>query len=512
MPLELIQYYKSDGSALMWSVMSPGDLDGDGHSELFAYEAAREKRVLVFSGGILPDITPVKIFHGLSPYYRWIPDINSDGYDDFAIRRAYDPDIGEVEIWFGGPDFLEKESHDLLMGSTNDTIEGLGFSTSSGDVNGDGWNDIVMSSINGWIYPYDGRFYIFYGGDILDTIVDEVISIYDLGDGYNNFWIGDGLGDINGDGLLDFGYTAIRPNCPGRMSIIFGSIPLDTLPDITFWDPWQGTNGEDFGLELEPLGDINDDGFDDFAVGGVSMWPCIYYGGNPFDTIPVILDGTSEGLSRGNRIANIGDINGDGRDDIGVGAPFSSMECGKVYIYTGSWDIIDTHVDLKLESYDAYPYCDLHFGESVGSAGDFNGDGIGDVAVSGQLYASGGITYVFVYAGDRSIQTTAADDQIDRDLPPMSSVLYQNYPNPFNSETIIRYSLAGRHDREVSLNIYNLLGEKVRTLKQGFEGGGVHSAKWDGTDDNGAVVSTGIYFSVFKSDGQATSKKMLLLK
>ena len=254
MPLELIQYYKSDGSALMWSVMSPGDLDGDGHSELFAYEAAREKRVLVFSGGILPDITPVKIFHGLSPYYRWIPDINSDGYDDFAIRRAYDPDIGEVEIWFGGPDFLEKESHDLLMGSTNDTIEGLGFSTSSGDVNGDGWNDIVMSSINGWIYPYDGRFYIFYGGDILDTIVDEVISIYDLGDGYNNFWIGDGLGDINGDGLLDFGYTAIRPNCPGRMSIIFGSIPLDTLPDITFWDPWQGTNGEDFGYKLEPLG------------------------------------------------------------------------------------------------------------------------------------------------------------------------------------------------------------------------------------------------------------------
>jgi len=242
------------------------------------------------------------------------------------------------------------------------------------------------------------------------------------------------------------------------------------------------------------------------------MWPCIYYGGNPFDTIPVILDGTSEGLSRGNRIANIGDINGDGRDDIGVGAPFSSMECGKVYIYTGSWDIIDTHVDLKLESYDAYPYCDLHFGESVGSAGDFNGDGIGDVAVSGQLYASGGITYVFVYAGDRSIQTTAADDQIDRDLPPMSSVLYQNYPNPFNSETIIRYSLAGHHDREVSLSIYNLLGEKVRTLKQGFEGGGVHSANWDGTDSYGIPVSTGIYFSVFKSDGQATSKKMLLLK
>jgi hypothetical protein len=61
MPLDLIAYFKSDvyGGALEWGLMSPGDLNGDGHSELFAAEAAKLKRLLVFSGGILPDTTPV---------------------------------------------------------------------------------------------------------------------------------------------------------------------------------------------------------------------------------------------------------------------------------------------------------------------------------------------------------------------------------------------------------------------------------------------------------------------
>jgi len=88
--------------------------------------------------------------------------------------------------------------------------------------------------------------------------------------------------------------------------------------------------------------------------------------------------------------------------------------------------------------------------------------------------------------------------------------LTQNYPNPFNPETIIKYSIP--KNSKVSLNIYNIKGQKVRTLIKDKLETGQHSVVWNGTDENNKSVSSGIYFYKLKVANFEKTKKMILLK
>jgi hypothetical protein len=98
------------------------------------------------------------------------------------------------------------------------------------------------------------------------------------------------------------------------------------------------------------------------------------------------------------------------------------------------------------------------------------------------------------------------------DAPSLPSVcqLLDNYPNPFNMETIISYVLSG--EAEVQLRIYNVLGERVRTLVDERQTSGPKKVSWDGKDDEGDDVTSGVYFYKLKADASVYSKKMLLLK
>ena len=85
-----------------------------------------------------------------------------------------------------------------------------------------------------------------------------------------------------------------------------------------------------------------------------------------------------------------------------------------------------------------------------------------------------------------------------------------NYPNPFNPITTINYSL--KENSKVSINIYNIKGQKVKTLvNETFESGN-HTVIWKGTNDNGKSVSSGIYFYKMKTDNHEETKKMILMK
>lgn len=95
------------------------------------------------------------------------------------------------------------------------------------------------------------------------------------------------------------------------------------------------------------------------------------------------------------------------------------------------------------------------------------------------------------------------------DLIPLNISL-ENYPNPFNPETTISYSIpvAG----VVTVDIYNLLGQKVRTLVDGHKEAGKHSVVWNGTNKNKESLSSGIYFYRMKSGKFSSTKKMILMK
>jgi hypothetical protein len=88
--------------------------------------------------------------------------------------------------------------------------------------------------------------------------------------------------------------------------------------------------------------------------------------------------------------------------------------------------------------------------------------------------------------------------------------LYQNYPNPFNSKTIIRYFL--RRDSEVNVTIYNILGQKVKNLVNCYQLSGHKSVIWDGTNQKGKGVASGVYFYRIRAGNFVQYKKMLLLK
>lgn len=95
-------------------------------------------------------------------------------------------------------------------------------------------------------------------------------------------------------------------------------------------------------------------------------------------------------------------------------------------------------------------------------------------------------------------------------LVPLDYVLEQNYPNPFNPETTIRYQL-GKRSRVV-VEIYNMLGGKIRTLVNENKNTGSHSVAWNGMNEAGRPVAGGVYFYRIKADEFTAAKKMVLIR
>ena len=95
-------------------------------------------------------------------------------------------------------------------------------------------------------------------------------------------------------------------------------------------------------------------------------------------------------------------------------------------------------------------------------------------------------------------------------LLPSDFGLSQNYPNPFNPQTVIEYAVP--KDSRVTIVIYNVLGQRVKILKDQWEQAGFRSVTWDGKDQKGEEVGTGIYFYKIQSDNFVKTKKMVLLK
>jgi hypothetical protein len=88
--------------------------------------------------------------------------------------------------------------------------------------------------------------------------------------------------------------------------------------------------------------------------------------------------------------------------------------------------------------------------------------------------------------------------------------LFQNYPNPFNLETLIKYALP--EESEVKIVVYNLLGQKVRVLVEDFQEPGYYTISWDGRNNKGEVVGSGIYFYRIQAGSFTKTAKMSLLK
>ncbi len=108
-----------------------------------------------------------------------------------------------------------------------------------------------------------------------------------------------------------------------------------------------------------------------------------------------------------------------------------------------------------------------------------------------------------------AVNPTAVQDY-GQTTPPKAYGLSQNYPNPFNPETEIRYALP--EGSYVRLEVFNLLGQKVATLADGPQEGGEFAVRWNGTDDTGLSLASGIYFCRLQAGEFSDTKKMIYLK
>lgn len=140
----------------------------------------------------------------------------------------------------------------------------------------------------------------------------------------------------------------------------------------------------------------------------------------------------------------------------------------------------------------------------------------GDVISSGEadlfsFICSGEMDLISVEAVDSEIKELKTNIiEIDTKVHPLEFVLCPNYPNPFNPETEIQYSLAKADN--VKLVIYNVLGQTVKTLVDEYQTAGTKLVHWDGKDENGNEVASGIYFYQIQSGDFMQSRKMILLR
>ena len=268
---------------------------------------------------------------------------------------------------------------------------------SAGDVNGDGYADVIVGAWTSDTVAGDaGSAYVYFGGPAADDVPDLTFHGQSYGDNFGTSV--SSAGDVNGDGFGDLIVGAWRSfaggSLTGRAYIFHGGPAADEFPDRVLI----GAAFDDrFGLSVASAGDVNADGFSDVLVGAAGNdaggtdagRAYIYFGGPGSDAVTdVILTGAAAGDGFGWAVASAGDANGDGFADVVVGAygnGTAGFEAGRAYVYFGGPGL-DNVADRVFTGEAAGD----HFGVDVSPAGDVNGDGYVDLIATADLNDGGG--------------------------------------------------------------------------------------------------------------------------
>ncbi len=467
------------GSKLGFSKSSAGDINGDGFDDLiiqapYAYSKDQQstgESYVVFgkssgfasvlnlssldgSNGFV--INGIVRGDGSSGSVSSGGDINGDGIDDLIIGAPFanpngQQSAGESYVVFGKSSgfgsvltlpSLDSSSGFVINGI--DQEDGSGGSVSSGgDINGDGIDDLIIgassASPNGKLRA--GESYVVFGSS---SSFGSVLNLSSL-DGSNGFAI-NGIdtydnsggsissgGDINGDGIDDLiiGASSASPNgklLAGESYVVFGSssgfganLNLSSLDGSNGFVISGIDQGSRSGSSVSNAGDFNGDGFDDLIIGALFADPNGKYdagesyvvfgssGGFGASLNLSSLDGSNgfviNGINRGDRsgssVSNAGDFNGDGFDDLIIGAPFANgngkLSAGESYVVFGNSSGFGRVLELSdlngsngfvIKGIDVVGYS----GASVSSAGDINGDGFDDLSIGATVSSNGPVS------------------------------------------------------------------------------------------------------------------------
>lgn len=482
--------------------MASGDIDGDGKVDLgigFAryINLGWWGRVWLFlnNGNLdtLPDIELKGRIDG-DAYRRGLTfsDINDDGINDVIVGApSWNSGKGIVYVYYGGAPFdtlPDIEFNGEQLYST------FGNTITSGDVNGDSVNDVIIGA---YCTNYnDGRVYIYYGGSNIDTIPDIILNGEDNEASNFGYPVSSGF-DVNNDGFDDVfigagAYSQIG-FWRGRAYIYYGGDPMDTIPDVIM----DGTRpGDFFGEILALTGDLNGDGFDDAVVGenlsATHDTVFVYFGGNPMDPIVDVVLSGKDGSRFGESIAGNLNVNSDSYYDLVVGAVSweqSTQWDGRVYVFCGN--------DPFPSNPSAFATGDSlqRIGWNVASAGDIDGNGTDEIMFSNYAGYDSKV-WVCKYTGT-GIQVAKNPKQKIRDIRLVCN------PNPFTTSTTVsprgvsNYQSTGISE----LEIYDASGRFVRSLE-------LNTSSYQ----LGADLTPGVYFLKFTIGEHSEIQKLIKIR
>lgn len=399
-----------------YATASAGDVNGDGYSDVIVgamyYDKGQsnEGAAFIYQGsqtGVSP--TPISTLESDQAGAQFgcsvasAGDVNGDGYSD-VIAGALTYDNGEVDeggafVWLGEAKGVTSQEAFILEGSQSESEMGVSVA-GAGDINGDGYDDILVGACkydNG--QQDEGIVFIYYGSilgipHMPNATIERNQASAQLGYSVAS------AGDVNGDGYADViigapEYSSGQTN-EGVAFIFHGSsIGLSAL----FKTALEGNQeNAKMGNSVASAGDVNGDGFSDVIIGSYNYdngqndegAAFVYYGssGGVNSGVKTLLESNQSSALMGCSVSGAGDINGDGFDDIVVGNPnFSTNEAdeGAIYIYYGSPGGITLNNRTILEG----NISGIHLGTSVSAAGDVNGDGFGDILAGALTYTNG---------------------------------------------------------------------------------------------------------------------------
>ncbi len=358
-------------------------------------------------------LTPTASFLGTHDYERVgyhihsAGDVNGDGYDDFLIGTFHNKtngyNAGAVYLILGRPEANWGFNVSLLNADARflgaKAYEAAGyFVGGKGDVNGDGLADMLIGAEDGHVYVVLGRRSANWGRDFV--LYDEADARYDSEQDEDSAGLSVAIiGDLNGDGYDDFicgaPFHDYDGDDVGKAYLILGKasgwqrgVSLSQA-NASFYGT---TNNGLVGYCVDGVGDVNNDGIPDFAIGARGEGKVYLFFGRrsvnwgkncDIGTADVIFTAEQYGNYTGWRVSGAGDVNGDGFDDFLIAAPYhdeNDNENGKVYLILGRSSGWKTH----LSEADASFYgegLDDEAGWDTQGAGDVDGDGYDDFLI-----------------------------------------------------------------------------------------------------------------------------------
>jgi len=491
------------------AVADVGDVNQDGYADVVvgAHRDGIGGMAYVFSGY---DGSVLHVLESLSPGFdrrfggavSGAGDINSDGYPDIIVGARKEDSGSSIE--FNGRVYIFSGVDGTVMrvlDSMESDGKNFGASVSDiGDVNNDGFPDVIVGATGE--AGGKGRVYVISvpTGEILWSCTGN--SVYE----YIGYAVS-GAGDVNGDGHPDL-IVGCYDGDPGGLENAGEAYVYDVVSDQRLYT-LTSPNGEeygDFGCSVSDAGDLDGDGRSDLLVGARYEGS----GGRAY-----AFSGATAGLLHtfsypqpgkfGSTVSSLGDLDGDGRPEIIVGAysvDTDSIDAGRAFIFSGaSGDLLYT-LESPNETTEGY------FGVSISGAGDVNNDGFDDVVVGapgenpGGSPRDAGRAYIFDLMG-----VSAEPGTIE---PLVSGLrLVGPYPNPTSGRVEISLEIQEEGQRRVDLSLYDITGRRVnRVLSRELSGGSTVKLTWVPK----STTPSGVYWWRLSAGDKSVEKAMVIVR